>query len=694
MGYTRCYVCKKEFSNSGMTRHLKSCLVKNEGYKAAGNFPDPCFMICVKDIYEKDYSLYLMVDSCVRLNELDQYLRDIWLECCGHLSHFEINGEYYESNAESYGEHDMDEETGNLFYPGLVLTYEYDYGSTTCLTISVEGAYQPSGNEAGIRLLARNKPVEHECEQCEKPAEYHYFNPYVGECGVVCSSCRQEMEQKEEDEEDEIDFSGIINSPRFGVCDYEGPSIDIPFMRHKPRKTKKNNKNYNMRNPDSNKGLEFLESLLAGNTDMDVPEAEQLLKNIMSRFKEEEPFVLLHGKLKEKTYACCLMLLKKYELDLIRKNLSIRVSSNSKKQELAECIEKHVRQSFNDILTYISYDDFHILQEICREETFYIDDDEGSVEAIRFLLRKGLVFAIRHPLEKIEAYFPLREDFLQITASSEFMKKRDFINQMEQCINSIFFYWGVAELGKIMTETARLMNVPEDEQFSLDFHGIMSHIDVSILKYELIGHTRYYYVYSDYPAEQVISNTWQESEYPALSMDMVPERADLLSLIMHHLHFRLLFELFYELYSEEGQEDLDEETESDEEDEDLYRVEALETTAIMIEKLMNGKPDTTVKELFEGSDLPDYLWSSQDFIHFMNDLKEHAPNYWMKGNSLAGKMYFTGDSPELLKMPWTKPDKRRDNPMDLAAERWKVGRNDPCPCGSGKKYKKCCMNKE
>ena len=23
----------------------------------------------------------------------------------------------------------------------------------------------------------------------------------------------------------------------------------------------------------------------------------------------------------------------------------------------------------------------------------------------------------------------------------------------------------------------------------------------------------------------------------------------------------------------------------------------------------------------------------------------------------------------------------------------RVGRNDPCPCGSGKKYKKCCMKK-
>ncbi|MBQ5673856.1 MAG: SEC-C domain-containing protein, partial [Lachnospiraceae bacterium] len=23
----------------------------------------------------------------------------------------------------------------------------------------------------------------------------------------------------------------------------------------------------------------------------------------------------------------------------------------------------------------------------------------------------------------------------------------------------------------------------------------------------------------------------------------------------------------------------------------------------------------------------------------------------------------------------------------------KIGRNDPCPCGSGKKYKKCCGKK-
>jgi uncharacterized protein YecA (UPF0149 family) len=27
------------------------------------------------------------------------------------------------------------------------------------------------------------------------------------------------------------------------------------------------------------------------------------------------------------------------------------------------------------------------------------------------------------------------------------------------------------------------------------------------------------------------------------------------------------------------------------------------------------------------------------------------------------------------------------------AKKKKIGRNAPCPCGSGKKYKKCCLDK-
>lgn len=33
-------------------------------------------------------------------------------------------------------------------------------------------------------------------------------------------------------------------------------------------------------------------------------------------------------------------------------------------------------------------------------------------------------------------------------------------------------------------------------------------------------------------------------------------------------------------------------------------------------------------------------------------------------------------------------------PDTYVRENPKIGRNDPCPCGSGRKYKKCCMNKK
>jgi preprotein translocase subunit SecA len=38
----------------------------------------------------------------------------------------------------------------------------------------------------------------------------------------------------------------------------------------------------------------------------------------------------------------------------------------------------------------------------------------------------------------------------------------------------------------------------------------------------------------------------------------------------------------------------------------------------------------------------------------------------------------------------TEADKKLEPIRNLEP---RVGRNDPCPCGSGKKYKQCCMRK-
>ncbi len=55
---------------------------------------------------------------------------------------------------------------------------------------------------------------------------------------------------------------------------------------------------------------------------------------------------------------------------------------------------------------------------------------------------------------------------------------------------------------------------------------------------------------------------------------------------------------------------------------------------------------------------------------------------------LAGKT-----TEDVLKTtPALRPTPRLKLPSRPAAK--KVGRNDPCPCGSGKKFKNCCLRKQ
>ena len=54
----------------------------------------------------------------------------------------------------------------------------------------------------------------------------------------------------------------------------------------------------------------------------------------------------------------------------------------------------------------------------------------------------------------------------------------------------------------------------------------------------------------------------------------------------------------------------------------------------------------------------------------------------MQNQVAAGKMQAV-DVAEFMRQMRTKP---------VVRDYKKVGRNDPCPCGSGKKYKNCCLN--
>ncbi len=67
--------------------------------------------------------------------------------------------------------------------------------------------------------------------------------------------------------------------------------------------------------------------------------------------------------------------------------------------------------------------------------------------------------------------------------------------------------------------------------------------------------------------------------------------------------------------------------------------------------------------------------------------------YYNMLNAKADWLYNIPAWDGLLTVEDRKEIKKQFNKDHIVVNDNKVGRNDPCPCGSGKKYKKCCLNK-
>lgn len=67
--------------------------------------------------------------------------------------------------------------------------------------------------------------------------------------------------------------------------------------------------------------------------------------------------------------------------------------------------------------------------------------------------------------------------------------------------------------------------------------------------------------------------------------------------------------------------------------------------------------------------------------------------YYNMLDAKADWLYNLPQWDDILTIERRKEIKKEYNRSRIVVNENKVGRNEPCPCGSGKKYKKCCLNK-
>ena len=109
----------------------------------------------------------------------------------------------------------MDGAAKKVLRPGLTFDYEYDFGSTTALTLRAVGVCNGGAGKAPIALLARNNPTALACS-CGKPATEICTQCAGDGEGWLCTSCADAHACGEES------LLPVVNSSRVGVCGYTG----------------------------------------------------------------------------------------------------------------------------------------------------------------------------------------------------------------------------------------------------------------------------------------------------------------------------------------------------------------------------------------------------------------------------------------------------------------------------------------
>ncbi len=216
----KCEICGAAVTKRSMAKHLQACIEQQEAKEAtAAKKPADevrLFHILVEGY--RPYFLHTEARADTTLKKLDAFLRDIWLECCGHLSAFQIGGRSYMYNTTGLGGKSMNARLDTVLKPGVVMEHEYDFGSTTELRLTVLGERTGPAPDKPVRLLARNNPPETICRECGQPATQVCTQCLWDEGmeAVFCEKCAEEHGCDEEM------FLPVVNSPRMGVCGYEG----------------------------------------------------------------------------------------------------------------------------------------------------------------------------------------------------------------------------------------------------------------------------------------------------------------------------------------------------------------------------------------------------------------------------------------------------------------------------------------
>lgn len=212
-----CKVCHRNIASSRMGVHLKTH-ISNVGKRTH-------YLIRVGD--RGAFWMFLQVPGNYTLEEIDTFLRDEWLECCGHLSIFEIDGTIYDVSPddEYVRNKSMNYKIRDVLEEKMVFKHEYDFGTPTTLWLTVTAAgVPPLVSAKGITAIAVHDKVRFNCDICGGEATKVCCYCMYSNDGMLCDNCLRKHKCVSDDGEYVLK---LVQSPRVGECAFDREPLTL-----------------------------------------------------------------------------------------------------------------------------------------------------------------------------------------------------------------------------------------------------------------------------------------------------------------------------------------------------------------------------------------------------------------------------------------------------------------------------------
>jgi len=364
------------------------------------------------------------------------------------------------------------------------------------------------------------------------------------------------------------------------------------------------------------------------------------------------------------------------ELQDIRKNWDFKGISHLKKARLVEELAARILESLDDWLALITFDLVDLLTELFEQDGFiYLESaDEQDLRVFEYLQQRGLAFygncqgvlTLVMPEEILELLEVI------ITTDPYVMRKIEQNSELVLLTIGSLVYYGVYPIIKLPELIDKHLDFELDV---LDYFKVINEFRVADGLVDFSSHHMLAIAFLMEP-EWVLDEQAKRSsiQYYEMSKRELLYAGENMVPPPNSQHKRLISFL---------------------KENKLNKDRIIEIIGSIYVGINNDLPFTRVVSLV--MDMAGFNTEKQlrELSKYLQEAYNNTPQWVLKGNTpamisgIGSRNSVKGNVVNLREYKKYKEDSQ--GTLHKVKD---VGRNDPCPCGSGKKYKKCCLKKE